>query len=617
MRPHPTVRCRRLAALVAAGVLAALPAAAAPRPSKTTAPAAPAPGTVEEARRFIEATEQRLLDLWIAAERASWVQQTFITDDTEKLAAEAKGRVIAATLEAAAEARRFESLALPEEVARKLRLLKTSLSLVAPSDPALRQELTETVASLEGAYSKGTYCPEGKPCLDLNQISARMADSRDPQELLDLWEGWHAIAPPMREKYARFVALANAGAREMGFADLGALWRSGYDMPPDAFAAEVDRLWEQMKPLYTSLHCYVRRKLQERYGETVVASGKPIPAHLLGNMWAQSWTNIYDLVKPPVGDRGYDLTAELRKRKVDAKELVRYGERFFTSLGFAPLPPSFWERSLFAKPPDRDVVCHASAWDIDWKDDLRLKMCVQVTEEDFVTVHHELGHNIYQRAYNRQPPLFADSAHDGFHEGIGDAIALSATPSYLVKVGLLDGLPPGDGDLGYLMNTALEKVAFLPFGLLVDQWRWKVFSGEVPPSAYNEAWWNLRRSIQGVAPPLPRDEADFDPGAKYHVPANTPYTRYFLAGILQFQFHRALCREAGVKGPLHTCSIYGNRKAGAKLDAMLEMGKSRPWPDALAALSGERRMDAAAMLEYFAPLKAWLDEQNRGQVCGW
>lgn len=602
MRPIPTVR------LLAAAVLAAA----------LVAPSfASVPGTVEEARRFIEVTEQRLLDLWIAAERAAWVQSTYITDDTEKLAAEARGRVIAATLEAASEARRFEGLALPEDVARKMRLLKTSLSLVAPPDPADRKELTEIVASMEGTYSKGRFCPEGKPCLDLDQISARMAVSRDPQELLDLWEGWHAIAPPMRENYVRFVTLSNGGARALGFADSGAMWRSGYDMPPDAFAAEVDRLWAQMKPLYASLHCYVRRKLQERYGEALVPPGKPIPAHLLGNMWAQSWTNIYDLVKPPTGDRGYDLTAELRKRKIDGKELVRYGERFFTSLGFAPLPASFWERSLFARPSDRDVVCHASAWNIDWKDDLRLKMCVNISEEDFVTVHHELGHNIYQRAYNRQPPLFADSAHDGFHEGIGDAVALSATPSYLVKVGLLDALPRGEGDLGYLLNMALEKVAFLPFGMVVDQWRWKVFSGEVPPSGYNEAWWKLREKIQGVAPPLPRDETDFDPGAKYHVPANTPYTRYFLAGILQFQFHRALCREAGVTGPLHACSVYGNRKAGDKLGKMLAMGRSRPWPDALEALSGERRMDATAMLDYFAPLQKWLDEQNRGQVCGW
>ncbi|MBZ5637578.1 MAG: M2 family metallopeptidase [Acidobacteriia bacterium] len=578
----------------------------------------PSPATPAEAQRFIEAAESELLGLWTAAERASWVESTFITDDTERIAADAHQAVIAATMRLASEANRYDGLALPGDVARKLTLLKISLSLVAPSDPAKQAELSRIAASMEGAYGKGQYCPPGKACMDLTVIESRLASSRDPAEMLDLWKGWHAIAPPLRPKYERFVTLANEGARELGFHDLGALWRAGYDMPPDEFAKEVDRLWEQVRPLYESLHCYVRSKLQEKYGNGLVPDGKPIPAHLLGNMWAQEWGNVYDLVKPAAkDDSSIDVTALLRSKKIDEREMVRYGERFFTSLGFAPLPKTFWERSLFTKPRDRDVVCHASAWDIDWKDDLRLKMCIQVTGEDFTTIHHELGHNFYQRAYDKQPPLFASGAHDGFHEAIGDAIALSITPDYLVKVGLLDKAPPAGGDIGVLLRMALDKVAFLPFGLLVDQWRWKVFSGEVGPADYNKAWWELRRKYQGVAPPLPRSEADFDPGAKYHVPANTPYTRYFLAGIVQFQFDRAMCAEAGYVGPLHRCSIYGNRKVGEKFNRMLEMGQSKPWPEALATLTGETRMDATAILDYFAPLKKWLDEQNAGKVCGW
>ncbi|MFO7262380.1 MAG: M2 family metallopeptidase, partial [bacterium] len=448
-------------------------------------------------------------------------------------------------------------------------------------------------------------------------LSDTLALSRDPDRLLEAWVGWHSISIPMRQDYQRFVELVNEGARGLGFADAGAMWRSGYDMPPDEFAAEVDRLWSQVKPLYDALHCHVRAKLGEYYGFDLVPQDGPIPAHLLGNMWAQAWGNIYELVAPPSSDPGYDLTEVLQSRQIDAKEMVRYGERFFTSLGFDPLPETFWTRSLFTKPADRDVVCHASAWNIDAVEDLRIKMCIQPTAEDFQTIHHELGHNFYQRAYNKQPFLFRSGANDGFHEAVGDAVALSVTPRYLVQVGLIDREPDPSGDLGLLMRDALEKVAFLPFGLVVDQWRWKVFSGEIGPEEYNRAWWELREKYQGVAPPVERTEEHFDPGAKYHVPANVPYTRYFLAHILQFQFHRALCQAAGYSGPLHRCSIYGNREAGRRLQAMLELGQSRPWPEALEVLTGQREMDATAILDYFAPLKAWLDEQNRGRTCGW
>jgi peptidyl-dipeptidase A len=342
-----------------------------------------------------------------------------------------------------------------------------------------------------------------------------------------------------------------------------------------------------------------------------------LPAHLLGNMWAQDWANIYPLVAPPASGEGYDLTAELRRRKIDERGMVRYAERFFTSLGYQPLPPAFWERSLFTKPADREVVCHASASGWGAPEDVRIKMCIEINAEDFQVVHHELGHNYYGLLYAKQPYIHRDGAIDAFHEAVGDLIALSATPGYLKQIGLIDQVPSEKADLEYLLKTALSKVAFLPFGVTIDQWRWKVFSGEVSPASYNTAWWELRGKYQGVAAPLPRSERDFDPGAKYHVPANTPYTRYFLAHILQFQFHRALCREAGFSGPLYRCSIYGNKAAGAKLATMLAMGSSRPWPEALAVLNGESAMDATAILDYFAPLKTWLDEQNRNTKPGW
>jgi len=567
----------------------------------------------DEADKFLAGAEKRLLDLNIKAGRADWVKSTFVTDDTELIAAEANDDLIAATTELAEQSRKYENADLSPEAKRKLKLLKLALTLPAPKDPAERSELTKITASMEGEYGKGKYCPDGDKgkCLSLSELEEIIGNSRDPEELKKAWVGWHQIAIPMRKEYVRFVELSNKGAKEMGFKDTGAMWRSKYDMEPDAFAAEMERLWQQVKPLYDSLYTYTRRKLSEKYGKDVVSEDKPIPAHLLGNMWAQQWGNIYPILAPANADRGYDLTQILKSRNTDAKQMVRYGESFFTSLGFDALPPTFWERSLFLKPADREVVCHASAWDIDYEKDVRLKMCVQINEEDFSTVHHELGHNYYQMAYSTKPLLFRESANDAFHEAIGDTVALSVTPPYLKQLGLIDKVPDQTADIGFLLNRALEKVAFLPFGYLVDQWRWKVFSGEVGPNDYNKAWWELREKYQGVAPPVPRTEQDFDPGAKYHVPANTPYARYFLAHILQFQFHRALCREAGFTGPLYQCSIYGNKKAGEKLKAMLAMGASEPWPAALKAMTGEDKMDATAIIDYFAPLKTWLDEQNR------
>jgi peptidyl-dipeptidase A len=575
------------------------------------------PPTADEAGQFIKQAEDRLNQLSIKQNRAGWVQANFITEDTQALAADANEQMAAAVTELAEQARRFDGLDLSPELARKFRLLRLALTAPTPKDPKLRKEMTEIGTSLEADYGKGKYCPPDRNCLDITAIERIMSSSRDPKELTDLWKGWHAIAPPMRQRYSRFVELSNIGAREMGFADTGAMWRSNYDMSPEQFSAELERLWQQVRPLYLSLHTFVRARLAKRYGSAVVPPDGPIPAQLLGNPWAQEWGNIYPLLDVPEKGQGFDLTHLLKAKNLDAQGMVRYGEGFFTSLGFAPMPKTFWERSLFTKPADRDVVCHASAWTIDNVDDLRIKMCIQIRGEDFVTIHHELGHNFYQRAYNKQPFLFQGGANDGFHEAIGDAVALAITPEYLHKVGLLQKVPAAGNDIPELLKQALDRVAFLPFGLLIDQWRWKVFSGEIKPADYNQAWWDLRLKYQGVAPPLARSEADFDPGAKYHVAANVPYTRYFLAHILEFQFYRALCRESGYKGPLHRCTFYGSKEAGAKFNKMLELGQSKPWPEALEALTGEREMDAGALLEYFAPLKKWLDEQNKGMKEGW
>src|SRR5215471_9769459 len=589
------------------------------KPVKTTKMAA-AP-TVAEAEAFMKKVEDELEDITVRASRASWVQENFITDDTEVLSAQAQEKVTAVVTQYALEARRFDSLKMPPELARKFLLLKLSLTAPAPNNDKERAELTRIATSLDSDYGKGKYCkPQSdgtQKCLSLNDLSRIMAASTNPDELLDAWVGWHKISPPMRQRYARFVELSNKGAAELGFKDTGAMWRSNYDMTPDEFSAELERLWKQVQPLYISLHAYVRKQLIKKYGKIADRPDGLIPAHLLGNMWSQEWGNIYPLVAPANADQGYDLTQLLKDHKVDELGMVHYGINFFSSLGFSEPAQTFWDRSLFIKPRDRDVVCHASAWNIDNQEDVRLKMCIEVRDEDFVTIHHELGHNYYQRAYRNQPTLFQDSANDGFHEAVGDTIALSVTPEYLKEISLLDKVPPESADTGYLLKMALDKVAFLPFGLLIDQWRWKVFSGEITHEQYNKMWWELKQKYQGVAAPVERSEADFDPGAKYHVASNTPYVRYFLARILQFQFHRALCQAAGQTGPLHRCSIYKNKAAGDRLNKMLSLGKSKPWPDALEAISGQRQMDATAILDYFAPLKKWLDQQNLGETPGW
>jgi peptidyl-dipeptidase A len=572
-----------------------------------------------DVKTFLDTVNDTMRRLGIEQSRAGWVQQTYITDDTDALSARASREYAEAIARFAKEATRYDKANVPADARRQLDLLKLALVMVTPSDPKEAEELTNITAKLESTYGKGKWCADpARPdeCLNIDDITKIMATVRDEKRLREVWEGWHTISPPMRADYARFVELGNKGARELGFPNTGAMWRAKYDMPPDDFTKELDRLWNQVRPLYLQLHAYVRMKLHAKYGDLVPAKG-PLPAHLLGNIWAQDWSNIYPLVAPAHADVGFSLTDILKRRRLAAKDMVRAGERFYTSLGFQSLPKTFWERSLFVRPRDRDVVCHASAWDIDFEADLRIKMCIDQTEEDFTTIHHELGHNFYQRAYKDLPVVFRDSANDGFHEAIGDTIALSVTPEYLVKIGLLDKAPDASGDVGLLLSRALDKIAFLPFGLLIDQWRWKVFAGEVTPDAYNAAWWDLRLKYQGVAPPGSRGEQFFDPGAKYHVPDNTPYTRYFLADILQFQFHRALSKTAGCTGPLHRCSIYESQAAGARLSAMLAMGQSRPWPDALEALTGSRQMDATAILDYFAPLKAWLDEQTKGQPVGW
>ena len=587
-------------------------------PDSVAAPAANAAGG-ESAEAFVERINNELDELNSEMGAAAWVRATYITHDTAILSSLANERYAAWHSRSVAASLGFADQDVAPRTARALQLLKLGTSEPAPDDPAKRRELAEITTSLAGMYGEGKYCPDdGRDCLTLQDLERTMAASRDYDENLDAWVGWRTVSPPMREKYRRFAELANEGAAELGFADLGEMWRSEYDMSPQAFEQESLRLWEQVKPLYDALHCHVRAELAGHYGEDKVPQDQPIPAHLLGNMWAQDWANLYDLLEPYKGVAELDLDKALEEQNYTPERMVRSAEQFYVSLGLPELPETFWERSLFRKPSDREVICHASAWGLEGGKDLRIKMCINETYEDLRTIYHELGHNYYQRAYRDQLPLFRGGAHSGFHEAIGDTVTLSMTPDYLQEVGLTTSAEvSAEAVINRQMLQALDSISFLPFGKLIDEWRWGVFSGQIGPEDYNKAWWDLRTRYQGVAPPVERTEEHFDPGAKYHIPGNTSYTRYFLARILQFQFQRALCETAGFDGPLHECSVYGSKAAGEKLHAMLAAGASEPWQDTLAKLTGTHEMDATAIIDYFQPLMSWLEERNSGRSCGW
>ncbi|MET0193940.1 MAG: M2 family metallopeptidase [Hyphomicrobiaceae bacterium] len=607
------MKTHAISLLALAGAIAAAPASA-----QTAAPAATPPQT---AAQFVDQAEATYNKKTIESAQAEWVYNTYITVDSEAVTARASADRDKFNVETALKAATYANQqGLSYDVNRKLSRMRTLIVQPAPSRPGAAEELATLTARLQGIYGKGKGTLKGQP-INGSDIEAAMGENRNPAELAEMWTSWHDnVGKPMKADYVKMVDMENAGAKELGYADAGALWRSNYDMTPEAFAALTDKLWAEVKPLYDQLHCYTRTKLNEKYGDAVQKTTGPIRADLLGNMWAQEWGNIYDIVAPAgAGDLGYDVGELLKAKGYDPVKMVKAGEGFYTSLGFAALPGTFWERSQITKPADREVVCHASAWDVDNKDDLRIKMCTKVNGDDFTTIHHELGHNFYQRAYNQQPAYYLDGANDGFHEAIGDTMALSITPQYLVQIGLLDKskVPSADKDTGLLLRQAMDKVAFLPFGLLIDRYRWKIFSGEITPAQYQTGWDQLRLQYQGVVPPTARPADGFDPGAKYHVPAVVPYTRYFLARLLQFQFYEAACKQAGWKGPLHRCSFYGNKQVGAKLNAMLAMGASKPWPDALQAFTGSREMSGKPMLRYFAPLSAWLEKQNAGKTCGW
>ena len=637
-----------LLALAVGACVAALAACKKDQPADQAAPASAPQG--ESADQFIARVNDEYRKMYPELTASQWLSNTYINDDSQLLAAKGNERYLTQLNSWIEQAKKFEGQQMSPETARAIQLLKLQTAMPAPKDPAKLAELTQIATHMEGTYGAGTYCTgEGnaKKCRQLGELEDVLRSSRDYDAQLDAWQGWHTIAQPMRKDYTRFVELVNEGAKELGYADTGEMWRSGYDMTPAEIAAETDRLWGQVQPLYEQLHCYARTKLQATYGAEKGQVNGLLPAHLMGNMWQQDWGNLWDILEPYKGVGSLDITDALKQQyQADyraalakagpnpgtealfraereaqlqvARQMTERAQDFYTSLGMPKLPESYWSKTQFIKPLDRDVVCHASAWDMNMAGDVRTKMCIKANEEDFTTIYHELGHVYYYLAYNKLPPLFQAGAHDGFHEAIGDTMVLAMTPEYLKSIGLVaDQQQSQEALINAQMRMALAKVSFMPFGLMIDRWRWGVFDGSIAPADYNKAWWELKAKYQGVAPASARGEEFFDPGAKYHVPGNTPYTRYFLSHVLQFQFYKGLCDAAGYKGPLNQCSFYGNKEAGQKFWAMLEKGSSQPWQTTLKELTGTEKMDASAVLEYFAPLQDWLKQQNEGQTCGW
>ena len=638
--------------LLALAIGASLSLAACKKEPTPAVDTAATPGAVqgETADQFIARVNEEYRKMYPELTAAQWLSSTYINDDSQLLAAKSNERYLTQLNSWIEQARKFEGQQMTPDTARAIQLLKLSTAMPAPKDPVKLEELARLATKMEGTYGAGSYCTgegDARKCRQLGELEDVLRSSRDYDVQLDAWQGWHTIAQPMRQDYVRFTELVNEGAKEMGFADTGEMWRSGYDMTPAEIAAETDRLWDQVKPLYEQLHCYTRTKLQAAYGVEKGQVNGLLPAHLMGNMWQQDWGNLWDMLEPYKGIGDLDVTAALERQaqanratalakpgatasedarfQADrdaqlqtARQMTERAQDFYTSLGMPKLPDSYWSKTQFIKPLDRDVVCHASAWDMNFAGDVRTKMCIKPNEEDFTTIYHELGHVYYYLAYNKLPPLFQGGAHDGFHEAIGDTMELAMTPGYLKSIGLVgDQQQSNEALINAQMRTALAKVSFMPFGLMIDRWRWGVFDGSITPDQYNKAWWDLKARYQGVAPAMPRGEDFFDPGAKYHVPGNTPYTRYFLSHVLQFQFYKGLCDAAGYQGPLYNCSFYGNKAAGQKFWSMLEKGSSQPWQATLRELTGTEKMDAGAVLEYFAPLQEWLKQQNEGQTCGW
>ncbi|XP_048222837.1 angiotensin-converting enzyme-like protein Ace3 [Perognathus longimembris pacificus] len=505
-------------------------------------------------------------------------------------------------------------------VKRMLSKLQDIDKAALPKDELL--EYNKLLAYMETAYSMGQVCMSEGPCVTLeSDLEEIMATSRNEKELLWAWQGWHdTVGRQLRPLFGRYVQLSNKAANLNGYDDMGDLWRAKYES--DTLEDDLEDLFEELKPLYLNLHAYVRRSLFHHYGPDMIDLRGPIPAHLLGNMWAQSWVKILDLVLPYPKKPPEDITKNMKGQHWKPEKMFQEADTFFTSLGLISVPNEFWKKSMLEKPTDgREVECHTSAWNFHKDNDFRIKKCTEVTIEDLLSIFHQMGHIQYFLQYQNHSILFRAGANPAFEEAVGLVIALSASShKYLLNRGLLSYQHQDpEEEINFMMGIALEKIAFIPFSYLVDVFRWRVFDGSIQEEFYNQEWWNLRLKLQGLCPPIPRSEEEFDPGAKFHIPANVPYIRYFLSLVLQFQFHEALCKASGHSGPLHRCNIFNSKVAGNILGNVLKLGSSKPWPLVLKKLTGKSKVSAEPLMTYFKPLLNWLVNENvqKGEVLGW
>lgn len=584
-----------------------------------------------QAQMFLAEFNVRAEDISYENSLASWNYNTNITEETATKMNEAGAKWSAFYEEASRNASKFPLSDIQDPLTRlQIQSLQDRGSSVL--SPEKYSRLNTVLNTMSTIYSTGTVCKTTAPfdCMVLEPgLDSIMANSIDYHERLWAWEGWRAdVGRMMRPLYEEYVELKNEAAKLNGYADYGDYWRANYeaDYPEeykysrDQLVQDVEKTFEQIKPLYQQLHAYVRHRLEQAYGSQFISSTGCLPAHLLGDMWGRFWTNLYPLTVPYPAKPNIDVTDAMVQKNWDAVKIFKAAEAFFSSIGLYNMTEGFWKNSMLTEPTDnRKVVCHPTAWDMG-KNDYRIKMCTKVTMDDFLTAHHEMGHIEYDMAYSVQPFLLRDGANEGFHEAVGEIMSLSAaTPQHLKSLDLLEPTFQEDEEteINFLLKQALTIVGTMPFTYMLEKWRWMVFRGEITKQEWMKRWWEMKRDIVGVVEPVPHDETYCDPAALFHVANDYSFIRYYTRTIYQFQFHEALCKAANHTGPLHTCDITNSTAAGGSLRGLLELGRSKPWTQALESLTGEKYMNATPLLHYFEPLFNWLQKNNSGRYVGW
>ncbi|KAM6291936.1 angiotensin-converting enzyme 2 [Porphyrio hochstetteri] len=588
-------------------------------------------GVTQEAQRFLEDFNRRVEDISYESSIASWNYNTNITEENANKMNEADSKWSAFYDEASRNASSFPLASIQDDLTR-LQIQSLQDRGSSNLSPEKYERLSTVLSKMSTIYSTGTVCKTTEPseCLVLEPgLDIIMANSTDYHERLWAWEGWRAnVGRMMRPLYEEYVDLKNEIATLNNYSDYGDYWRANYeaDYPEnykysrDQLIKDVEKTFEQIKPLYQQLHAYVRHRLEQFYGPEFISSTGCLPAHLLGDMWGRFWTNLYPLTVPYPAKPNIDVTSTMVLKKWDAMKIFKAAETFFDSIGLYKMTEGFWNNSMLTEPTDnRKVVCHPTAWDLG-KGDYRIKMCTKVTMDDFLTAHHEMGHIEYDMAYSKQPYLLRGGANEGFHEAVGEIMSLSAaTPQHLKSLDLLEPTFQEDEEteINFLLKQALTIVGTMPFTYMLEKWRWMVFRGEITKEEWTKRWWEMKREIVGVVEPVLHDETYCDPAVLFHVSNDYSFIRYYTRTIYQFQFQEALCKAANHNGPLHTCDITNSTAAGTKLRELLELGRTKPWTQALENVTGEKYMNAAPLLHYFEPLYEWLQGNNSGRYIGW